>query len=271
MVRTHAGDMAQIRVWLCAKGLRAQAELAALARARRDGDAVRDHLGRARTLLATAHDAEAEAASVTPNAGGWRALAEGEYQRPAASPGPTCGPRSRTPGNGWSARRWGPTAAGARPRRWSPPAPPAPRPAGRSGSLRRRTRIGAAPLAEQLSCSPNAHGWNSPRDAGSPDREGLEELLDLTPREAEVLALLTRGYTNREIAAALVISVRTAGVHVSHILRKLGAPNRREAAAIAHRPHHGPDSRYRPRPTPRTRQQSQATPATGTVSWSAAH
>jgi DNA-binding CsgD family transcriptional regulator len=32
-----------------------------------------------------------------------------------------------------------------------------------------------------------------------------------------------------------VISVRTAGVHVSHILRKLGAPNRLEAAAIAHR------------------------------------
>jgi DNA-binding CsgD family transcriptional regulator len=32
-----------------------------------------------------------------------------------------------------------------------------------------------------------------------------------------------------------VISVRTAGVHVSHILHKLGAPNRLEAAAIAHR------------------------------------
>jgi DNA-binding NarL/FixJ family response regulator len=39
----------------------------------------------------------------------------------------------------------------------------------------------------------------------------------------------------REIAATLVISVRTAGVHVSHLLRKLGAPNRLEAAATAHR------------------------------------
>jgi DNA-binding NarL/FixJ family response regulator len=47
--------------------------------------------------------------------------------------------------------------------------------------------------------------------------------------------MLARGYTNRQIAAALVISVRTAGVHVSHILRKLHAPNRLEAAAIAHR------------------------------------
>ena len=54
-------------------------------------------------------------------------------------------------------------------------------------------------------------------------------------REAEVLSLVARGYTNREIADALVISVKTASVHVSHILRKLDAPNRREAAAIAHR------------------------------------
>jgi hypothetical protein len=38
-----------------------------------------------------------------------------------------------------------------------------------------------------------------------------------------------------EEVATLVISVRTAGVHVSHILRKLGAPNRLEAAGIAHR------------------------------------
>ena len=53
----------------------------------------------------------------------------------------------------------------------------------------------------------------------------------MTPREARV----PRGYTNREVAAALVISVKTAGAHGSHILRKLDAPNRREAAAIAHR------------------------------------
>jgi DNA-binding NarL/FixJ family response regulator len=55
------------------------------------------------------------------------------------------------------------------------------------------------------------------------------------PREAEVLSLVARGYTNREIAETLVISVKTAGVYVSNILRKLDAPNRLEAAAIAHR------------------------------------
>jgi DNA-binding NarL/FixJ family response regulator len=75
----------------------------------------------------------------------------------------------------------------------------------------------------------------TPPDA-EPDREeSLADALGLTPREAEVLALVARGYKDREIAEALVISVKTASVHVSHILGKLGVPNRREAAAIAHR------------------------------------
>jgi DNA-binding NarL/FixJ family response regulator len=74
-----------------------------------------------------------------------------------------------------------------------------------------------------------------PATASADGRENLETILGLTAREAQVLELVGRGYTNREIAEALVISVKTAGVHVSHILRKLDAPNRREAAAIAHR------------------------------------
>jgi DNA-binding CsgD family transcriptional regulator/tetratricopeptide (TPR) repeat protein len=61
------------------------------------------------------------------------------------------------------------------------------------------------------------------------------EDLGLTARELEVLEHVANGETNREIAEALFISVRTAGVHVSHILGKLGASNRAEAAAIAHR------------------------------------
>ncbi|MCW2939009.1 MAG: helix-turn-helix transcriptional regulator [Actinomycetia bacterium] len=57
----------------------------------------------------------------------------------------------------------------------------------------------------------------------------------LTPREREVLALVTTGQTNGQIAQALFISGKTASVHVSNILAKLGAANRSEAAAIAHR------------------------------------
>jgi len=56
--------------------------------------------------------------------------------------------------------------------------------------------------------------------------------LDLTQRESQVLALLTNGDSNRQIARTLFISDRTVAVHVSHILDKLGVRNRTEAAAV---------------------------------------
>lgn len=59
--------------------------------------------------------------------------------------------------------------------------------------------------------------------------------VGLTPRESEVLALLARGLTNRQIGAELFISEKTASVHVSNILGKLTASGRTEAVAIAHR------------------------------------
>lgn len=58
---------------------------------------------------------------------------------------------------------------------------------------------------------------------------------DLTTREAEVLGLVAEGWTNQQIADALFITRKTASVHVSNIMGKLGASNRAEAAAIAHR------------------------------------
>jgi DNA-binding NarL/FixJ family response regulator len=100
------------------------------------------------------------------------------------------------------------------------------------------SRLGSeqSPCSASSNCSPNARGSISRRRRPShPIDAGVwTRLSALTPREAEVLTLVARGYTNREIAAALVISVKTASVHVSHILRKLDAPNRLEAAAIAH-------------------------------------
>jgi DNA-binding CsgD family transcriptional regulator len=68
--------------------------------------------------------------------------------------------------------------------------------------------------------------------------ERADDLLaayGLTEREREVLAALAAGHTNREIADELVISVKTASVHVSNILRKLDVDGRQEAARIAHR------------------------------------
>ncbi|MGH2561191.1 MAG: response regulator transcription factor, partial [Thermomicrobiales bacterium] len=55
----------------------------------------------------------------------------------------------------------------------------------------------------------------------------------LTPREQEVLHLLARRFTDREIAEALFISPHTVARHVSGILAKLGVHSRREAAAVA--------------------------------------
>ena len=98
-------------------------------------------------------------------------------------------------------------------------------------------RIGADPLLHELDLlAERARLDPTPLHAAPADaKHGLQDVFGLTPREAEVLTLVARGLTNREIAAALVISVKTASVHVSHILRKLGVPNRLEAAAIAHR------------------------------------
>jgi DNA-binding NarL/FixJ family response regulator len=56
---------------------------------------------------------------------------------------------------------------------------------------------------------------------------------ELTEREREVLALVARGYTNKQIAEVLFVSEKTARNHVSHILEKLGLSRRSEAAAFA--------------------------------------
>lgn len=65
-------------------------------------------------------------------------------------------------------------------------------------------------------------------DAGAP-------LPELTPREREVLRLVTEGLTNRQIAERLVVSEHTVHRHVTNILRKLDLPSRTAAAALAAR------------------------------------
>jgi tetratricopeptide (TPR) repeat protein len=109
--RLPAQEAARLRVRLCAQGLRAQAELAAVARARRDRDGLADRLGRALELLDAARGAAVEAAAVTPTAAAWRARPR---PTPPSRPGPPTPPRggwargrSRTRSSGWrSARGW---------------------------------------------------------------------------------------------------------------------------------------------------------------------
>ena len=77
---------------------------------------------------------------------------------------------------------------------------------------------------------------NGAAPACAPEAEPDEvERLGLTAREGEVLRLVADGRSNGQIAETLFISRKTASVHVSNILSKLGVSSRGEAAALAHR------------------------------------
>jgi DNA-binding CsgD family transcriptional regulator len=100
-------------------------------------------------------------------------------------------------------------------------------------------RLGAVPLRRELELLAQrgrvrleAPAEPSPATAEAPS---VAASLGLTQREAEVLALVAAGRTNRQIGQALFITPKTASIHVSRILAKLGVAGRGEAAAIAHR------------------------------------
>ena len=101
---------------------------------------------------------------------------------------------------------------------------------GRLGARPLETEIRALARRARLDLAPHAGAPAVVSGASTP-----AEQLGLTPREAEVLALVAAGRSNRQIAQALFISPKTASVHVSNILAKLGVAGRVEAAAIAHR------------------------------------
>ncbi len=92
-------------------------------------------------------------------------------------------------------------------------------------------RLKARPLRRALDDLARRARIGSVADHG---RDGAV-LAALTSREREVLRLIAAGRSNREIASVLFIAPKTASVHVSNILGKLGAASRTEAAAIAYR------------------------------------
>jgi len=93
-------------------------------------------------------------------------------------------------------------------------------------------RLGAGPLRERIGSLARRARLGLSREPAGEQAPGIP---GLTAREAEVLRLVAAGCSNRDIAAELFISAKTASVHVSNILAKLNAASRTEAAAIAHR------------------------------------
>ena len=116
------------------------------------------------------------------------------------------------------------------------------RPAGgraASAALEIAERLGARWLAGEVSAlagrarlDVSVAGVPKPR---APDAEA--DPFGLTERERQVLTLVAEGATNRQIGAALFMAEKTASVHVSRILAKLGVHSRTQAAAVAHRQH----------------------------------
>ena len=94
-------------------------------------------------------------------------------------------------------------------------------------------QVGARPLLQQIAQLARQARVDLPvsGQAAAPARFGLTE------RETEVLRLVAEGRGNRDIAAELFISPKTASVHVSNILGKLGVATRTEAAAVTYRLH----------------------------------
>ncbi|HEX8132205.1 MAG TPA: LuxR C-terminal-related transcriptional regulator, partial [Actinomycetes bacterium] len=99
------------------------------------------------------------------------------------------------------------------------------------------TRLGARPLRQRLAQLARRGRVDLGQVAAAAGVAGgaPADQLGLTPRELEVLGLVAEGRSNRQVAEALFISAKTASVHVSNILAKLGVGTRVEAAAVAHR------------------------------------
>jgi DNA-binding CsgD family transcriptional regulator len=102
-------------------------------------------------------------------------------------------------------------------------------------------KVGAGPLLRHVEALARRARLDlaEPADGGLPAEAAASaparDPYGLSPREREVLALLLDGRTNREIGEALFISEKTASVHVTHILDKMGVTSRGAAAALAAR------------------------------------
>ena len=97
------------------------------------------------------------------------------------------------------------------------------------------SELGATPLRIALEALASRARIQLESDPHTTGQAATRTATKLTERELEVLALVAAGHTNREIGARLFISEKTASVHVTHAMDKLGALSRYDAAATATR------------------------------------
>ena len=218
--------------WVCMKGLTVEAERAERARVTGDAAAVTDAVAVGHTLLERARAAVERAPRLALHMTCMRGLACQGRGRVDSAPGPLRPEGLAGRGRGLLLRprvRGGPlpVAAGrGAPRRGRPGAGDRCCP-GRLPDRRAAWRRAAAGALEAL-----ARRGRLDLGAGMPAERAL---AGLTPREVEVLRLLVEGRSNRQIAEQLFISGKTASVHVTNLLAKLGVHSRLEAAATARR------------------------------------
>jgi DNA-binding CsgD family transcriptional regulator len=220
-------------------GLRVEADRAELARARHPGQPVGDD-GTAAALLERLQAAAAAGqgtAAGLPELAAWRATALAEQTRQHGRPDPDAWAAAAS---GWERLDRPYRIAYARFREAEAllaaggDRDTATTALGRAAAI--TGRLGARPLDGEVQALARRGRLQlaTPAPATATPAAPAEE-VGLTPREAEVLALVAAGRSNRQIAKALFISPKTASVHVSNILAKLGVHTRVEAAAMAHR------------------------------------
>jgi DNA-binding CsgD family transcriptional regulator len=228
-LRLQAADPLRWMV-IAALGARAAADLAELARARRDATAETAARERATAVRDGARERATGAAHPA-----LAATIEAEHARAAGDSDPALWDAAA---RAWDARPAPFHAAYARWRQAEAALAHGDRAQAETALLAADAsarNLGARPLRAELEALARRARIELPGDAAPTPVSEPSDDFGLTARELEILQHLALGETNRQIADALFISARTAGVHVSHILSKLSAANRGEAAAIAHR------------------------------------
>jgi DNA-binding CsgD family transcriptional regulator/tetratricopeptide (TPR) repeat protein len=216
--------------WICAIGLVVQAELAERARTADDAGTLRDAIAVGHMLLERARTAAEQTRTLhVVDLRCWHAKAEAEWTRVQGSSDPKAwqaAVEAFSYGHVYEVARcrWRLAEAllGAGDREQATVAAQA--------AHKTAVRLGAAPLQAALELL--ARRGRLDLGAGVPAERSL---AGLTPREVEVLRLLVEGRSNRQIAEQLFISGKTASVHVTNLMAKLGVHSRLEAAAAARR------------------------------------